>query len=107
MMLTLTYVGIHDKQRKTQQEIDMGNFKKRPVAMALLGVLATYAQVSAQAQTADADQIVVTANKVSQSALKVARSADQIGTGVQETQVQGGQACASGSQSIGASIPAR
>ncbi len=27
--------------------------------------------------------------------------------GVQETQVQGGQACASGSQSIGASIPAR
>ena len=54
-MLTLTFVGIQDKQDKTQLEIDMGNFKKRPVAVALLGVLATYAQMAAHAQTADAD----------------------------------------------------
>ncbi len=56
----------------------MGNFKKRPVAIALLGALATYAQVAAHAQTADADQIVVTANKVSQSALKVGASLSAI-----------------------------
>jgi iron complex outermembrane receptor protein len=71
-------VGIQDKQDKTQQEIDMGSFKKRPVAIALVGVLATYAQLAAQAQTADADQIVVTANKVSQSALKVGASLSAI-----------------------------
>ncbi len=56
----------------------MGNFKKRPVAVALLGVLATYAQMAANAQTADTDQIVVTANKVSQSALKVGASLSAI-----------------------------
>jgi iron complex outermembrane receptor protein len=77
-MLTLTFVGIHDKQDKTQPEIDMGNFKKRPVAIALLGMLATYAQMAAHAQAADADQIVVTANKVSQSALKVGASLSAI-----------------------------
>jgi iron complex outermembrane recepter protein len=56
----------------------MGNFKKRPMAVALLGVLATHAQMAAHAQTADADQIVVTANKVSQSALKVGASLSAI-----------------------------
>jgi iron complex outermembrane receptor protein len=57
----------------------MGNFKKRPVAIALLGMLSTYAQMTAHAQTADSDQIVVTANKVSQSALKVGASLSAIG----------------------------
>lgn len=58
----------------------MGNFKKRPVAIALLGVMASYTHMGVHAQAADTDQIVVTANKVSQSALKVGASLSAIGS---------------------------
>lgn len=54
------------------------NFKKKPVVIALVGALSSYAQVVVQAQTADTDQIVVTAQKVSQSALRVGASLSAI-----------------------------
>lgn len=58
----------------------MGNFKKRPVALALIGLCAAYVPMATNAQTAEVDQIVVTANKVSQSALKVGASLSAIGS---------------------------
>jgi iron complex outermembrane recepter protein len=69
---------MQNKNDITQQEIEMGNFKKRPVVIALLGVMGMYAQSAAHAQAVDTDQIVVTANKVSQSALKVGASLSAI-----------------------------
>jgi iron complex outermembrane recepter protein len=48
-------------------------FKKRPLTLAIFSALAAYAPMMVNAQT-DSDQMVVTAQKVSQSALKVGAS---------------------------------
>jgi iron complex outermembrane recepter protein len=62
----------------------MKSFEKRPLVVAVLSALSVYAPIAANAQIAGAGQsdtevIVVTANKVSQSALKVGASLSAVG----------------------------
>lgn len=61
----------------------MMSFEKRPLVVAVLGALAVYAPMVANAQASDTSksetEVIVTANKVAQSALKVGASLSAVG----------------------------